>query len=219
MGNVPDMAELRATLRVSVVCDAMDVAAPGVRAWLGPDVTALDPGRTLVGWAFPVRLERVHARPETPYVGLLAALDAFGPDDVWCVSSADDHAAALWGELLSTRGVATGAAGAVIDGHIRDVRLIRELGFTCFARGVLPLDINGRYEVAGFGDPVELCGVPVAARDLVVGDEDGVAVVPAAHVADVVARALAKAEAENGMRDSVAEGVPPSEAYRRHRVL
>lgn len=214
-----DMDELRRTLRVSVICDAMDVAAPGTRSWLGPDVTALDPGRTLVGWAFPVRLVRVHERPEVPYVGLLEALDAFGADDVWCTSSADDHAAALWGELLSTRGVAAGAAGAVIDGPIRDVRLIRDLGFTCFARGVLPLDINGRYEVAGFGEPVALCGLEVHRGDLVVGDEDGVAVVPAAHVEDVVSRALAKAAAENGMRDSVAEGMPPSEAYRRHRVL
>ena len=213
------LSDLRNVLRVSVICDAMDVVAPGTRSWLGPDVTALDPERTLVGWAFPVRLERVHARPAEPYVGLLAALDALGPDDVWCVSSADEHAAALWGELLSTRGVAAGAAGAVIDGPIRDVRLIRELGFTCFHRGVLPLDINGRYEVATHGEPVELCGLAVAAGDLVVGDEDGVAVVPRALADEVVERAVAKAQAENAMRDSVAEGVLPSEAYRRHHVL
>lgn len=219
MAATHDMAELRARLRVSAVCDAMDAVARGVRTWLGPDLTPLDANRTLVGWAFPVSLVRVQEPPEEPYVGLLPALDAFGADDVWCVSSADEHAAALWGELLSTRGVAVGAAGAVIDGHLRDVRLIRELGFTCFSRGVLPVDVNGRYEFTGFGQPVELCGLAVAAGDLVVGDEDGVAVVPAAYAAEVIAHAIAKAEAENGMRDSVAEGVLPSEAYRRHRVL
>jgi len=214
-----DLDLLRQKLRTSLVSDALDLISHGTPRALGPEIRPLDPSAMMIGWAFPVAVEAVEVAVDNAFDGLLAALDAYGPDDVYCVSSSGLDTAALWGELLSTRGVASGAAGAVCDGYIRDVRLIRQLGFTCFSRGVLPVDMLGRYEAVAHNVPVTMAGIVVQPRDLVVGDEDGVVIVPQAMVAEVVELALAKAEAEDGMRQSVADGVLPSVAYSQHKVL
>ncbi len=213
-----NLDELRLVLRSSLVADALDSLGRRHQC-LGWDIVPLERGRRLIGHAFPVSLVEVDAVPEVPYVELLRALDAIGPDEVFVVPTARSERAAVWGELLSSGCLAAGAAGALTDGLVRDAELVRGLGFPVFARGTLPSDINGRFEVTGHGEPVELDGVRIERGDLVVGDEDGVVVVPTTLRNDVIARALAKDTDENRFRQAVAEGVKPSEAFRRYGTL
>jgi regulator of RNase E activity RraA len=205
-------------LRSAHVSDALDAIGRCGRV-LGPGLVPLLPGSLLVGRAFTVSVERVERAPEVPYVGLLQALDALGEDDVWVISSGGADDVSLWGELLTTIARARGAVGAVCDGCVRDAALIRAQGFPVFARGTLPLDINGRLEVTGHGRPVTLDGVAVVPGDLVVADDDGVVVVPADVEREVVERAASKASAEDGFRADVVAGMLPSHAYAIHRVL
>ncbi len=100
-----------------------------------------------------------------------------------------------WGEVLTTAAEARGIAGLVIDGCVRDVTALERRRFPVFATGValpgaskkLPGEVGGEVEV---GD------VPVAAGDWVVGDADGVTVIRAAQLDDVLAAGRARAEAE-----------------------
>jgi 4-hydroxy-4-methyl-2-oxoglutarate aldolase len=212
------LPELTPSLTAALVSDALDsIGCPNL--CLQPEIEALAPGLTLIGRAFPVAAVRVHEAPQIPYVGLLRALDEIGPGDVYVISSEGASDVALWGELLSTIAMARGAVGAVCDGYVRDAAKVRTLGFPVFARGTVPLDIHGRFEVVGHGAPVAIGGIEISPGDLLVADDDGVVVVPPRIEDDVLALAQEKANAEDGFRRDVARGMLPSLAYDTHRVL
>lgn len=214
--SAEELDALSITLRSALVSDILD--GMGLREQcLAPGLTAERTGHTLVGYAYNTRASLVEEMPEEPYVGLLDALDSIEAGDVYLISSGSD--AALWGELTSTAVSALGARGAVCDGYLRDVRMVRELGFPVFSRGTSPRDCAGRVDISREHGTLSIGGVPVANGDLVVGDEDGVVVVPAALIVDVVAAALEKSAAESEFRTAVRDGMKPSDAYRRFGVL
>jgi 4-hydroxy-4-methyl-2-oxoglutarate aldolase len=212
------MGDVGSHLRSALVCDALD--SVGLRSQcLPPEIRPLCSDHILVGRAFTVAVERVKEVPDERYRGLLRALDALGPGDVYVVSSGSSRDVALWGELLSVAAQTRGALGAVCDGFIRDSALVRRLRFPVFARGAVPLDIHGRLEVTNFGDPLDIAGVSVCSGDLLVADDDGVVVVPRDVEQIVVDIALSKSSEEAAFREAVAEGIPASKAYEMYGVL
>lgn len=110
-----------------------------------------------------------------------------------------------WGEVLTTAAEARRLVGLVIDGGVRDVAALEAHGFPAFATTVaLP---GARKEAAGTtGSPVEVGGVRVAAGDWVVGDVDGVVVVPGERLSEVVGAARGRAEKEAQMFDALRAG-------------
>ncbi len=122
---------------------------------------------------------------------------------------------AHFGELSATSLARRGVAGCVIDGGCRDVRLIEALGLPVFTRFVTPEDSTWRWEVTATQVPITIGTVRVEPGDWVVGDEDGVVVVPAAIAADVLVAAETKVTTENAIRDAVRDGMSPLEAYER----
>jgi 4-hydroxy-4-methyl-2-oxoglutarate aldolase len=204
-------------LRTSLLSDALDRAGRR-RQSLAPDIVPLSGGR-LEGRAFPFVLERASRPAETPYVGLLRALDAVPTGAVVVVPGGRVTDAALFGELMATACLARGATGALCEGYVRDLPEVRLLGFPLFGCGTVPYDMDGRLEVVGHGEPVEIDGVLVEPGALVVGDEDGVVVVPPAVEAEVVAAAREKGARESEFRVAVAAGMPAGEAYERFGVL
>ncbi len=177
----------------------------------------------MMGYAFPVRVEAVFKAPEVPYVGLLKALDAVGPDQVYVTPSnrnnGGDHPAAFWGELLSTACKHKGVAGALTDGPVRDTTRMRALGFKVFGVETSPLDINSRYEVIEHNVSCVIDGVTINPGDLIVGDIDGVVVIPVAAIDEVIARVEEKNSGENLFRNAVRDGMAPSEAFAKFGVL
>ena len=123
---------------------------------------------------------------------------------------------AHFGELSATSLAARGVAGCVIDGGCRDVRLIETLGFPVFARFVTPEDSTWRWEVTATREPITIGTVRIDPGDWVVGDEDGVVVVPAAGAEDVLTAAEAKVGTESLVRDAVRDGMTPLEAFERY---
>ena len=214
-----DLAEARELLRSALVSDALD--ALGLRdQWLKPGVASVRVGARLVGWAFPVQLDPVDAVPEVPYLGLLAAIDSVEPDHVVVAASGSEARAAVWGELISTVCRFRGAVGVVTDGPTRDVDIIGELeGFEVFARGTLPVDVNGRLEWGVHGSPVVLDGVGVSSGDLVVADSDGVVIVPGRVVSAVMAHVREKSAAESDFRKAVTNGMSAQDAFTTFNVL
>jgi regulator of RNase E activity RraA len=177
----------------------------------------------MMGYAFPVRVEAVFKAPDVPYVGLLKALDAVGKDQVYVTPSnrnnGGNHPAAFWGELLSTACKHKGVAGALTDGPVRDTTRMQALGFKVFGVETSPLDINSRYEVIEHNVPAVIDGVTINPGDLIVGDIDGVVIVPKDAIAEVVARVEEKNSGENLFRNAVKDGMAPSEAFAKYGVL
>jgi 4-hydroxy-4-methyl-2-oxoglutarate aldolase len=205
-------------VRSALVCDILDELGRPRQA-LGADIVPMVDGSPLIGPAFTAHAVEVEEAPAERYVGLLGALDAVPPRHVLVLGCARTEACAMWGELLSRACAAREVLGTITDGYARDIALVRAAGYPLFARGSLPLDIHGRCEIAGYGEPVELDGVTIRPGDLVVADVDGVAVVPAELVDTVLPLVAEKAHGEELFRAAVTDGMLPSEAYRRFKVL
>jgi len=118
------------------------------------------------------------------------AIYAANPGDVLVVCTNETFEHGYWGEIMSAAALQRGLGGLVIDGCVRDGELLREFGFPVFARG---LCIRGTGKdvdaVAWINQPVLIGDITVCAGDLVVGDNDGVVVIPHARIAEVIERA------------------------------
>jgi 4-hydroxy-4-methyl-2-oxoglutarate aldolase len=94
---------------------------------------------------------------------------------------------AVWGGLMTAGAVANGHAGAVLDGAVRDLTEIRrDYGFPIYARDVSPATTLGRYRTMASQVPVKVAGVVIHPGDIIVGDVDGVVVVPQAQAEEVL---------------------------------
>jgi regulator of RNase E activity RraA len=185
---------------------------------LPPSIRPLAPGLRLAGPAFTVLGRPAPADYDTALRKVLQMLGEVPPGHVAVYACHHDVSAHL-GELSVTSLAARGVAGCVLDGGCRDVRFIRELGFPVFCAHVTPEDSTGRWELEATQVAVQIGSVTVEPGDWVVGDDDGVVVVPAALAADVLAEAEAKAATETEIRAAVRDGMTPLEAYERYQTF
>ena len=141
------------------------------------------------GFALTVQLKKEENKDPDALNGMLAAIDSGGPDSVYVMKLEDGVDIAGMGGLMGTAMAARNFSGAVIDGGVRDVAYLTKIGFPVYALGIVPSTSVGHYRFAGVNVRVVCDGVPVSAGDIVVADADGVAVVPRAKAADVLAMA------------------------------
>lgn len=116
------------------------------------------------------------------------ALDVAQPGDVMVVFANGAYEHGYWGEIMTTAAKVRGLAGLVIDACVRDGVLLGEIGFPVFSRGLCIQGTGKDFGATGWiNHPLAIGGVVVHAGDLVVGDSDGVVVIPHARAAEVVA--------------------------------
>jgi 4-hydroxy-4-methyl-2-oxoglutarate aldolase len=101
----------------------------------------------------------------------------------------------------------------VVDGVTRDVDEMKTLGFAAYARGVIQQSIRHRCAFAGHSIEVQLAGCPVRRGDLVMGDANGVVIVPEGRLSEVLRIAQECADTEEKVKDMIAQGVHPVEAH------
>ena len=179
-------------------------------------IQAIQKGQNLVGRALTVRGEAVASvDPEIIFIPFLKMLGDVRPGDV-IVSQPNDHICAHIGELSSETAKFRGAKGAVIDGGVRDTDYILKLGFPVFARYTTPLDIAGRWRLVDYNVPIQIGTVQIESGDFVVGDRDGVLVIPQAIAEEVITKAEEVVHTENLLRKSILEGVHPVDAFRQY---
>ena len=183
---------------------------------LPPAIRPLRPGMRLAG---PVYTVEGRPNPGADYdTSLRATLEMLGavPPGHVAVYQTHGEGSAHLGELSVTSFKTRGCAGAVIDGGCRDVEYILREDYPVFSRHVTPQDCTHRWQVTGHGDvTIEIGGVLVAPGDWIIGDEDGVAVIPEALVTEALEAAEAMVQTENEIRDAVRDGVAPLDAYER----
>jgi regulator of RNase E activity RraA len=184
--------------------------AEGLRAIAPRALAALDPARCrFTGRAVTVRylpLREDRAASLSPYNAEAPFFDAWEqvhPGEVVVIDAAGREDAGILGEILATRLRHLGAAGVVCDGGMRDVVALRDLGLPIICRGPAPASATAGLMLVDHGLPVAIGGVTVFPGDMVVSDEDGVVVCPAA--------CWEKAQAEVAAREAI-------EAYVRLRV-
>ncbi|HEX9229669.1 MAG TPA: methyltransferase [Arthrobacter sp.] len=186
-----DVIDRLAKLPAANIGDAMDrlgVADSAIRAiW---------PGARLAGPAFTV-----WTRPGDNQ-GIHRALELARPGDVIVVSGGADESRALLGELIGERAINRGLAGFALDGAARDAEALGEIGMPVFARAITPA---GPYKngPSRIGTPISFGGVPVLPGDIIIGDSDGIVVIPREQAADVADAAEAVFDDETNRRRAI----------------
>jgi 4-hydroxy-4-methyl-2-oxoglutarate aldolase len=180
---------------------------------LPPGIKAIAPGTRLAGpaWTVEGRIDRSRTRDET----LLAwcTLLSKAPSGHVIVCQPNNHEIALMGELSAQTLQARGVLGYVVDGGSRDTELVLAQGFPVFCSFLTPADIVERWMPDAFGEPITIGGVSIRTGDYLLGDRDGVVVIPQAIAQEVVARTEAVVATESDMRRALLAGMDPVEAY------
>ena len=205
-------------LYTAVVSDSLDhlgLREQAMREYLRP----LFPSCKFAGWARTIACSDVYHIPDAPYNLEIEALDSILPGEVVVVSTQHSVRTAPWGELLSTAAKTRAARGAVIDGLVRDVKKIEELGFPVLAAGIKPVDSMGRGMVTAYNVPVECGEVLVQPGDFVFADYDGVVVVPRDQVVEALRLAADKVTRENKSRAELLNGSYLRDVYNKYGVL
>ncbi len=213
-----DFLRLRKSLYTAVVADVLD--SLGFREQVvSLELRLLSGSGVLIGRAKTTQWEELDAVDPRPYEMELRAVDECGKDDVLVAAAGGSMRSGIWGELLSTAARNRGCVGAIVDGAVRDVTKMHEMGFTVFARGTCPRDSLHRQRVTAVDLPVEIGGVRISPGDLLVADVDGLVVVPQAVERVALTAAWEKVTAENRVREEIREGLSAGEVFRKYGVL
>lgn len=185
-------------VEVASVADATEQLY-GQRSFMSHEMRPLFTTK-FAGPAVTVQMEKVeHKEGSAASRGMLDAIDSAPPGSVYVIVLPDGADVAAVGGLMVTAMKFRGLAGAVMDGSVRDTPQIRRLQFPVFSRGVVPSTSVNHYRFVAANVPVMCAGVKVSPNDIVVADEDGVAVVPRAKAAEVLKRAQELDETEHKM--------------------
>ena len=142
--------------------------------------------------------------------GLIDGLEA---GEILVIDALGTLDAAALGDMMAGRAAARGAAGVIVDGVVRDLAGLRALGLTVHARGAYPTPSPGRLMPWESDVPIQCGGVLVMPGDYLIGDLDGVVVVPAAYAEEVARRGAAMNVDDAESQRLLAEGKRLDEAY------
>jgi regulator of RNase E activity RraA len=215
MSATEDLARRFSAIYTGALTDVLDRHGH-LQQTLPPEIVPLREGMRLAGPVYPV-LGRPH--PGHDYdTSIRRILEMLGsvPAEHVAVYECNDRSAAHLGELSATSLASRGCAGAVIDGGARDAEFILRENYPVFARYVTPQDCVPRWELLAHGEvTIVVGGVQVFPGDWIVGDRDGLVVIPGGELHQILREAEEKVSTENAIRDAVRAGALPLEAYER----
>ncbi len=200
---------------VADVLDSMGYRNQILSARVGP----LTETHKICGRVFTAKAIAVDELPAEPYKLEMQAIDTMTQGDVLVVDAAHNDRSAFWGELLSTACVAKGVRGVVMTACCRDMWALRQMEFPVFGIGCTPADSAGRLDVISIGSPITIDGVAIASGDYLLGDLDGVVIVPQQAAEQALRLASEKVAGENTVREELRAGVPVAEVFKRHGIL
>jgi regulator of RNase E activity RraA len=217
---------IRQELFSAVVGDIMDKQG-SLHQFLPPQIQPLEDDMVVAGRAMPV-LEADAFGEQVPGTAnklmnqafglMLEALDDLKKNEVYICTGASPRYA-LWGELMSTRAVKLGAAGAVLDGYVRDSRGILAMHFPTFCYGRYAQDQGPRGKVLDFRLPIEIQGVSIRPGDIVLGDIDGVCIIPQHDEIDIISLAIEKARGEKLVKKAIENGMSARAAFKKYGIM
>lgn len=221
-GPVLDVHELCARFRklyLPGVCDAL--YALGLPEQVLPtSLRPLFPDQLIVGHAYTVKGR------QTPSIGweagslamrpYLETFERLTPDSLLVSVTSDGSPVGHFGELTANAAKSRGCVGVVLDGNLRDIHGMRDIGFQVFYRDLSPLNAIGRWEMESCEEPVTIGDVTIHHGDIVFGEFDGILVIPRAQAQRVLEEAESIISSESEVRAEVRTGIPPWESFQRH---
>ena len=183
---------------------------------LPTNIRPLDPTLKVAGpvWTVSGRIDRTKSRHET-LLGWTTVLSK-APAGHVVVCQPNHQEVAMMGELSSETLKNKGVLGYVVDGGCRDTDFILQQKFPVFHSFFTPSDIVARWIPDHFGEPVTLGTVTIRSGDYILGDRDGLVVIPHQMIEEVIAKTEEVALTENKVRDAIRGGMDPVDAYLKY---
>lgn len=206
MANDPFVARLR-KLDVCDVSDAVDALE------LPPAVTGLfqtSAGKPIAGRAVTVKFAKGPAPAHITRHVCTGAVEAGGPDDLIVCEQRTGVEGAGWGGILSRAAAKRGIVGTIVEGPVRDIEESEGVGYTVYGRTCTSRTARGRIHEGDFQCPIAFGDLTLHPGDYVTIDRSGCVVIPAARIADVLARAEQIAAKSAEMCAAVDAGVTVS---------
>lgn len=201
-------AKVLSTAEVSDALDALNLpgSALGIKPIAGP--------AKLYGLAFTVRFAPINRfAPGT--VGDF--IDTLKPGTVAVLDNGGRLDCTVWGGILSRLAASKGLGGTVVNGVCRDTSEADEVGYPLYAKDRFMRTGKDRVQVEAYGEPVMLGDVRVSNGDLIVGDADGIVVVPQQRMQEVLTQALKTRAIEEQILDAALSGMPLTEARQKFK--
>lgn len=180
------------------------------------EIKALDPTRKVAGEVYTVsgHIDQTSNPHDTlvQWTGLLSK----APAGKVMVCQPHTYMVALMGELSAETLQHKGVRGYVVDGGCRDTEFILKIGFPVFCSFNTPADIVGRWVPGRFGEPLTIGNVTISTGDYILGDRDGVVVIPGNIAAEVIAKTEDVISTENQVRKAILSGMDPQQAYLKY---
>lgn len=209
-------------LYVPAVCDAlywMGLPEQVLPSYLRP----LFPDVRIAGVAYTIR-----GAPIEPHIGrdpgierITSYLEMFkdlSPDNVLVSVNPDSYVGHL-GELTGNSAQQHGCVGVVLDGNLRDIKGLRDIGLQVFYRDLSPLNAIGRWEMIASQVPVSIGGVTINPGDVILAEFDGILVIPSADAERVLIQAEEIVGAEKLVRREMQAGGSPLSSLERHGYI
>ncbi len=182
-----------------------------------PDIILLspDPDYRMVGEAHTVRMVPAGGGPLPKRE--VHHIDAAPEGSIVVISIPPGVTTANWGGMMTTRAKVMNLGGVVLDGRARDIEEHRQAGFPVFARGVSVHGSGGYTVPISVGEPINCGGVAVRQGDIILGDVNGVVVIPGERLEEVIDKMDELAEIEEKIIAELDKGMSIGEAFSRHR--
>ncbi|MDP7453067.1 MAG: RraA family protein [Arenicellales bacterium] len=183
---------------------------------LPPQIISLKPGETLAGEVYTIsgHIDCTLTRHESLLAWAQVLSKVPGGKVLVCQPNTKD--VALMGELSARALMVKNTLGYVVDGRCRDVDLILEADFPVFCDLNTPADIVGRWAYDRLGEPITIGTVTISSGDWLIADRDGIVIIPADIVEEVVTEAEVVMSTESEIRKAILAGMDPEQAYLKY---
>jgi len=150
---------------------------------------------------------------DTPF--LIQMLDALTPHSVVVLSAGGDASSSHWGEMMTLSARQRGCTGAVVDGGVRDSSFILKMDFPVFTKFYMPASSISRWELKEYQVAIRVGETGIQPGDFVLGDIDGVVIIPQKLTEEVLSEAEKAMSKERRMHRALGKGMALKEAYKR----
>jgi 4-hydroxy-4-methyl-2-oxoglutarate aldolase len=185
--------------------------------WLGPDIKCLTKNMVrdvVAGFAFTIQWFKNPSPDERVLVGE-KMLSSYFKNAILVVDTGNDPVSGYLGELNTNAMMKNNVRASVIDGGAKDTGFVKSMDFPVFCKFSSPLDAYTQNRLRGWHLPIIINGVTIEPMDVIVGDSDGVMVIPKSVAEEVLIKVEARKHFEDKIRDLIKSGVSPEEAAKR----
>ncbi|MBN1292089.1 MAG: hypothetical protein JXB48_09650 [Candidatus Latescibacteria bacterium] len=182
--------------------------------WLGPDIKCRtkELNRDVVaGFAFTIQWIKDPSPDERTRTGE-KMLSSYFKNAILCVDTGGDPESGYLGELNTNAMMRNGVRGSVIDGGAKDTGFVKLMNFPVFCKFSSPIDAYTGNRLRGWHLPILINGVKIEPMDVIVGDSDGVMVIPKAVAEEVLVKLEKRKEFEDKVRELIRSGMTPEQA-------